>query len=217
MLGKPNASKIYSKLSVMFLAFNYYYGVYRNFVALTYKAVQCFQKYPMIYINLVFSFPLLLKHSQCRRSNLSENDDELWLGMWKILIYRGLSKKPACWLFSVAYILNGNDAQEQHVAATASWQLVRRLGVYWSIHFTWVTLNHLNHRQKKEYCKIQTDRYNACLFSVSEVVHWMVLGQVLAWLYLITISEVKADFTNWCLRGCLPFSIKVNVWVSKLH
>lgn len=33
---------------VMFLAFNYYYGVYRNFVALTYKAVQCFQKYPMI-------------------------------------------------------------------------------------------------------------------------------------------------------------------------
>lgn len=71
---KPNASKIYSKLSVMFLAFNYYYGVYRNFVALTYKAVQCFQKYPMIYINLVFSFPLLLKHSQCRRSNLSEND-----------------------------------------------------------------------------------------------------------------------------------------------
>lgn len=37
---------------VMAVAFYYYYKVYRNFVALTYKAVQCFQKCPMIYINL---------------------------------------------------------------------------------------------------------------------------------------------------------------------
>lgn len=133
---------------------------------------------------------------------------------WSIVVCQ--RNLPADYFQLLTYWM-GMMHREQHVAATASWQLVRRLGVYWSIHFTWVTLNHLNHRQKKECCKIQTDRYNACLFSVSEVVHWMVLGQVLAWLYLITISEVKADFTNWCLRGCLPSSIKVNVWVSKLH
>lgn len=187
-----------------------------DFCAIMYKARKYFQNYPIIYLNSIFHFmwceALLVQMKQffwkwwCIRK-LSHVED----------IYLSWFVKETWWLFVFSYVCTEHEWwRGTAVVATAPLQPVR-LSICLYINFKWVTLDHFSHKQRWEYFKVQIDQYKACFFCKSEAVYWVVLGQALASLCLITVFEVTAAFANWYSGGCLQFSINTNELISKFY